>query len=208
MTQGLSNIGWSWPSINKCHTKTQKSTLAGRQTRENEIAYSFSNLTPIGETLFRVAQPSKCFCIKSRPSDGGAWWKPRSGADAFAEINGYVSAYNRGKPPEVKTESLIRKSPTESSGGGGEWGEGFFRRQFKVFYGQGRRGDCRLDLEGVKLFLLPPLSFILAQSGVLGSSKKCSPCPSSPQGDVQVSVTLGGQNMLSAVLCYDCDDAP
>ena len=42
-------------------------------------------------------------------------------------------------------------------------------------------------------FYCPHSPSFYAQSGVLGSSKKCSPCPSSPQGDVQVSVTLWGK---------------
>lgn len=46
-------------------------------------------------------------------------------------------------------------------GGVGVRGEKNFRREFKEFYGQRRRGDCWLDLEGAALFLLPLLSFFL-----------------------------------------------
>ena len=63
----------------------------------------------------------------------------------------------------------------------GERREKDFRREFKEFYGQGRRGDCWLDLEGVELFLLPHSPSFLAQLGLLGSSKRCSPCHSSPK---------------------------
>ena len=43
-------------------------------------------------------------------------------------------------------------------GGGAEGVEDRFRREFKELYERGRRGDCGLGPQGVKLFLQPPLS--------------------------------------------------
>uniref|UniRef100_A0AAV2LFC8 Uncharacterized protein n=1 Tax=Knipowitschia caucasica TaxID=637954 RepID=A0AAV2LFC8_KNICA len=52
-----------------------------------------------------------------------------------------------------------------------------FKGDFKEFYGSVRRGDCWLDLEGVKLFLLPHSSSFFSPIRVLGSSKMCPQSP-------------------------------
>lgn len=54
------------------------------------------------------------------------------------------------------------QSPADRRGRAMERREKTFRREFKEFYGQRRRGHCWLDLEGAKLFLLPFLSVFLS----------------------------------------------
>lgn len=68
--------------------------------------------------------------------------------------------------------------------GGGEPKEDF-RKEFKEFYGQGWKRDCCLDLDGVKLFLLLPLTISLSPIRVVRSSKKKKvlPWPFLSKGD-------------------------
>lgn len=147
--------------------RTWKSTLAGSKARQNEIVSQSPNLSARGESWLRGLG----FKVLLRKVQANRWRgliKAPFRRGGFAEIDGYISANNRGIPQAVNIASLVRsKAGAESSAerwGGrmGERGEKDFRREFKEFYGQGRRGDCRLDLEGVKLFLLPPLSFFLS----------------------------------------------
>lgn len=78
--------------------------------------------------------------------------------------------------------------------GGGESGEkDFLGGHSKCFMGKGGEEIAGWTLRVSNYFYCPHSPSFYAQSGVLGSSKKCSPCPSSPQGDVQVSVTLWGK---------------
>lgn len=82
-----------------------------------------------------------------------------------------------------------------------EWGRegrGILGGNSKSFMGKGGEEIADWTLRVSNYFYSPHSPSFLAQSGLLGSSKKCSPCHSSPQGDVQVSVTLWGKNMLSA----------
>lgn len=120
----------------------------------------------------------------------------------FAEIDGYVSANNRGIPRAVNIASLIRsKAGTESPAerrGRGVGKRGILGRNSKSFTGKGGEEIADWTLRVSNYFYCPHSPSFLAQSGLLGSSKKCSPCHSSPQGDAQVSVTLWGENMLSA----------
>lgn len=127
--------------------RTQKSTLA----RENECV-SQSPKLPLKAWSQMSARGFKV-CLQ------GNWERALIKAsfrcEDAAEID-VCAAINRGIPGVLLIWSKAASPEKRTSAGG--WEEDF-QRGFKEFYGQGRRGDCLLDLQGVKLFLLPSLSF-------------------------------------------------
>lgn len=148
------------------HSWEHGKVLWHSKARENEIASWAPKLSLRAQSHMR-GFGFKVWLRKVQAN----WWKGLIKAvfrcGGLAEIDGCVTANNGGIPLAVNIMSLIwsktvSESPARRWGGRGvEW-EKDFRREFKEFYGQGRRGDCWLDLEGVKLFLLPSLSFFLS----------------------------------------------
>lgn len=88
-------------------------------------------------------------------------------------MDGYVSAYNRGIPQVVNTESWNLR--VQQRRGGGGWrreARSILGGNSKSFMGKGREEIAGWTLRVLNYFYCPYSPSFLTQSGVLGSSKK------------------------------------